>query len=172
VTTDQIAARAAVSKSTIYKSFATADDILRAVVDLEVDSFGGGSHLTFATKDGFIAELARYGTNLLSFLNTANAIRFAQLGFEAVRQHPDIARLFYTTGYDRAQREIAAMIADAIRLGIVPDTVDAWDAAEDFAALLEGFGTVRSQLGVTELPFPDPKSRANLMAMRFVLLFS
>lgn len=158
VSTDHLSKAACVSKATLYKYFDGMNELLRAVVEAEVESFECGVPVEVATKEEFSSTLIRFGTNLLQFLNQPEIIRFSQLMFEEARLHPDLARDFYDCAFNRTQEDLARLLQQGIDLGFMKTKSTAAELAEQLLGLWEGFGFVRALLGLTDRPFHDPSS--------------
>lgn len=160
VSTDDLVKAAAISKATLYRHFGGMDDLLRAVVDAEVDGFERGIPREVTTPSDFAAALEAFGSNLLQFLNQPEIIRFSQLMFEEARSSPDLASSFYSSAYGRTQEDLAELIQQALDQGWLPSSQPASELAELLLGMWEGFGFVRALLGLTDQPFPDPEAQS------------
>lgn len=157
VSTDDLAQAASVSKATLYRHFEGLNGVLRAVVEAEVESFEQGIPTDIETEEELFETLSSFGSNLLTFLNQPEVIRFSQLMFEEARSHPDLASDFYSCAYGRTQDDLSHLIQQGIDLGFLRSDHKAIDLAEQLLGLWEGFGFVRALLSLTRKPFENPE---------------
>lgn len=167
VSTDDLAKAASVSKATIYRHFNGLEDVLRAVVANEVESFEQGIPTDIRTQSDLRRSLCRFGANLLTFLNQPEIIRFSQLMFEEARTQPDLAKDFYSSAYGRTQEDLAHLIQQGMDQRCLKTDFSSLDLAEQLLGLWEGFGFIRALLGLTTKPFEDPEqlSRAGVITL-------
>ena len=159
VSTDLLAREAAVSKASIYRHYRNMSDILRCVTEAEAAKFREAVPPQTETLVQLKAALIQYGLKLLTFLNASDTLEFARVIHEEARSNPDLGKTFFDAAYGQTQRDFSKMFAAAQSAGILSDTTDAIDIAEDLIGLLEGMGLVRVQLGVVKVPYPDVETR-------------
>ncbi|MEM9028028.1 MAG: TetR/AcrR family transcriptional regulator [Pseudomonadota bacterium] len=157
VTTDVLAKEAAVSKATLYKYFPNMGAVLRAVTIAEGATFKAGVPTEVRTVEDLRAALTLYGTNLLEFLNRPEVLQFSALMYEEARRHPEVAAQFYEAAYGHTLAFVEALIAQALRKGLVDKTLSARELAEQLVGMWEGIPMVRAHLGVAAKPFPQPR---------------
>lgn len=157
VTTDALAKEASVSKATLYKYFPSMTEVLRSVVEAEGDSFNEGLAFKPATVAEFRESLVKFGCNLLTFLNKSDIIQFSQLMFEQSRSHPDISKEFYASAYVRSLHALAALIEHGQSKGFIHQNLTSTELAEQLIGMFEGIRCVKSNLGLTQRPFPHPR---------------
>jgi len=152
--TSEIARRAGTSKSTLYSAFGSMEGLLRAVIESEVNRFGGASQPPIDSYASFRAVLIDFCASLLAFLNQPETIHFARLMQEQARHQPRATDLYFNSAYLGTAREIdrileagAPFIAGTLRP----------DAADRFVAMLKGSRFDMAVLGLLDAPFPDPE---------------
>ena len=160
VSTDLLAKEAAVSKSTLYKYFPNMVEVLRAVTAAEAERFEAGTPKDVETVDELRAALVRYGVNVMTFLNRAEALQFTQLIYEEARAHPDIAAAFFDVAYGRTLRLVSTLIAQGLQKGFLTSPLSAAELAEQLVGMWEGVPVVRAQMGVVKRPFPKSRDWA------------
>lgn len=161
VTTDHLARAAAVSKATIYRYFDNMPDILRCVTEREVEKFSGPEAARIDTLADLRAALTDFGTNLLEFLNTEDAIEFSRLISEEARSNPIVANTFSDAAHGKTQRDLALLFAQAQKKNVLTSKSPPEQIAEDFIVLAEGLCFLRTQLGLMRKPYPDVTARVS-----------
>jgi AcrR family transcriptional regulator len=161
VTTDHLAREASVSKATIYRHFKNMPDILRCVTEREVEKFSGPDERRIHTLDDLRVALCDFGTNLLEFLNTEDAIEFARLISEEARSNPVVANTFSDAAHGKTQRDLAALFSQAQKNEVLTSDCAPEQIAEDFIVLAEGLCFLRTQLGLMRKPYPDVTARVS-----------
>lgn len=160
VTTDVLAREAKVSKATLYKYFESMSDVLSAVIEREGDRFGQDVPKDLPDRAALRETLARYGENLLTFLDTTEAVQFSTLIYEEARHHPEIGRTFYRSAYLRTVERLAGMLRRGQEAGWLDAEADAMDMADHLVGLWEGTRYAGALLGARKNPFPDPRGHA------------
>ncbi len=160
VTSDAVVAEAAVSKATLYKHFPSMNALFRAVVSAEVDRFGYDPQLSFGDVESFATALSNYATNLLSFLNSMDAVSLSRLMLEEARHQPDATATYFDTAYGQTLQQLATLFEGAAERGFIVLHRPASETAEAFLGALEGFGLLRAQLGIAKTPYPHPHDTA------------
>jgi len=160
VTTDRLSRDAGVSKSTIYKYFGDMGGVLAAVAEREGDVFQAGVTAAAGTPAEFRRSLVAYGTNLLHLLNRERCIQLDRMLHEEARKHPEVARSFYDASYGRSHREVTALLSHARGRGFLLNPQDPADLADNLLSMWNGLSYVRTRLGLSERPYPDPAAWA------------
>jgi TetR/AcrR family transcriptional repressor of mexJK operon len=148
---DGIAARAGVSKATIYAHFEGKDDLFGAIIRRRCEAnLGYASLPEFSEGDARTAltALAKHLTTLLAIPETLGMYRVVVA--EASRQ-PELARAFYEAGPTHGRTKIAQVFEDLDRKGELK-VPDSWAAADMFVGLLRGDAFQRLLLGLPEDP--------------------
>ena len=147
-TMEDVAARAGVSKVTVYKRFPDKESLFEATVRREVrrmeEAFDAWSF-----NDGSLAErLNAYGSILLRFLYSSEHMLLDRMLAHDLKHSPDLARRFFDVGPGACRARLAAMIAEAAAGGeiIIDDPVL---AAADVFALWSGFMPKEIEFGVS-----------------------
>ena len=147
-TMEDIAARAGVSKVTVYKRFPDKEALFEATVRREMrrmeDAFEAWPY-----ADGSLAErLNAYGSILLRFLYSTEHRLLDRMLAHDLKHSPDMARRFFEAGPGACRDRIAGMVADAAARGeVVVD--DPRLAAADLFALWSGFIPKEVEFGVS-----------------------
>jgi TetR/AcrR family transcriptional repressor of mexJK operon len=152
---DLIAARAGVSKATVYHHFVDKKALFIAAVAQECDDMRVGLERCCEQRAGDVEQaLQALGEKLIALaLSPAVSGLYRQVIAEAVRL-PEIGRLVLERGTLAAQDAVASHLRvwherGALRIDDVPS------AAIAFVALCQGDLAVRSRLGVLTHPFDD-----------------
>lgn len=158
---DLIAARAGVSKATVYNHFADKRALFVASVVEECDELREGLQRCLARPAGDLEpSLQRMGEQIMAvYLSPVVAGLFRHTIAEATR-FPDIGRLVFERGTLQLQEAIAAYLARWAERGVLR-LDDPRAAAVQFIALCQGDLGVRSRLGVLAYPV-DGEVRASV----------
>jgi len=161
-TTDAIAARAGVSKATLYNHFDDKGLLFAACVKAEADALAAGALAACvpATPSGGVEnDLRILGVRLARHLlsrqvNTLHAVIVAE-----ARRFPDLARALYESGFQRVRSIVASFLQNGI-----PDRAlmleDASVAAMHFVWLCIGDLKLRLELGLEQAAREDEIRRA------------
>lgn len=168
VTSDMIAAEAAVSKATIYRHFSSMPELFRAVVGNEVGRFGYDPGHVFADLESFEATLDTYCEKLLNFLNNPDVLAFSSLMMAEARTHPESAKIFFEAAYGETLRQLEELISTAYERRIIALEITPARAAEQLLGTLEGVGLLRVHFGLSTLPYPDPEIQARSVVKQFL----
>ncbi|HEX9241376.1 MAG TPA: TetR/AcrR family transcriptional regulator [Anaeromyxobacter sp.] len=152
---DLIAARAGVSKATIYSHFGDKQSLFVAAVVAECEALRSGLAPCREPPAGDVEEgLVRLGERIMTiFLTPAIRRLFRQATAESERL-PEIGRLVFERGTSAVLEAIAHQLQRLAERGAlrIPDPRE---AAIDFFALCQGDLTVRARLGVLEYPVDE-----------------
>ena len=157
VSTDRLASEARVSKTSIYRHFGDMTGVFTAVVKEDVSDFQFDVELPFRSRDDFRNAVVRFGNRLIAIICDPELIRFERLLFEETRRHPDIARLYYSNGYDIPHRQLSKVLASGQAAGFLSTSIDALDLADHLISMWDGLGSMRSRFGLTETPHLRPE---------------
>jgi AcrR family transcriptional regulator len=152
---DLIAARAGVSKATIYSHFADKQALFVAAVVAECDDLRTGLAGCRERPAGDVeVGLARLGERIMTiFLTPATRRLFRQATAEGERL-PEIGRMVFERGTCAVLEAIAIQLERWSAAGDLR-IADPREAAIDFFALCQGDLTVRARLGVLEYPVDE-----------------
>ncbi|MEM9404668.1 MAG: TetR/AcrR family transcriptional regulator [Acidobacteriota bacterium] len=156
VSTDMIAKEAAVSKTSLYKHFKGLLPLLNAVTRSEAKNFEPGEPLVLTDVQNLKAALTAYGTRLLSFLNDPEVLQFSQLMQEEARINKEVAATFYDAAYGNSLRFLEDCFSQGLDEGFLNSALSAGELADQLLGMWEGIPYIRAQMGVTDLPFPNP----------------
>jgi AcrR family transcriptional regulator len=149
---DAIAARAGVSKATVYHHFEDKQALFLAALFEECDALRGGLQACLERPAGDVEEaLQRLGERVLAvFLSPSAAGLYRQAVAESARL-PEIGRLLFERGTGAIQESIAAHLVRWNEAGVLR-VDDAHGSAVAFLALCQGDLATRSRLGILEQP--------------------
>lgn len=137
-TMEHVAARAGVSKVTVYKRFVDKEALFEAVVRREMTKMEA-AFKSWPFEDGSLAErLNAYGSILLRFLFSTEHMLLDRMLAHDLKHSPEMARRFFDAGPGACRNQLARMLADAAAVGEI--TIDdPLLAAADLFALWKGF---------------------------------
>ena len=146
VSIEAIAARAGVSKMTVYKHFTDKHALFEAAVLREMRRIEAAqiAGLSAGGTTDLEGTLRAFGLGIMSFLATGPAIDFYNVLAGELRRHPALARIFYDAGPRRTIDNLAAILASADRLTLD----DPRQAAEALFGLWQGASNFQLSLGV------------------------
>jgi TetR/AcrR family transcriptional repressor of mexJK operon len=146
---EAIAARAGVSKVTLYKHYPDKPALFRAAVEREMERIEAAQRLgsAEAAPTSVADQLRGFGLGVFSFLTTKPAIDFYSVVAGELRRHKDLARAFYDFGPGRTRANLARLIAGAAARGELSVT-DPEHAAEELFGLWQGFTNFQMSLDV------------------------
>lgn len=137
-TMENVAARAGVSKVTVYKRFEDKEALFEAVVRREMAKMEQAFE-SWPFEDGSLVErLNAYGSILLRFLFSTEHMLLDRMLAHDLKHSPAMARRFFDVGPGACRLRLAGMLGEAHASGeIVID--DPLLAAADLFALWKGF---------------------------------
>lgn len=137
-TIEEVAARAGVSKVTVYKRFEDKEALFEAVVRREMTRMEEAFE-TWPYVDGSLAErLNAFGSILLRFLYSTEQVALDRMLAHDLKHSPEMARRFFKAGPGACRTRLAKMIAEAAAQGEIAID-DPLLAASDVFALWSGF---------------------------------
>ena len=142
---EAIAARAQVSKVTVYGHFGTKQALFTAAIERECEKIRGT--LLFDENNTPLRErLAAFGHTMIAFLSRPEMIRFEQRIAAETERHPEIGRCFLDAGPRRMKAALAGMLERARARGELV-AMDSALAAEQFASMVKGLADVERRFG-------------------------
>jgi TetR/AcrR family transcriptional repressor of mexJK operon len=119
---DEVAARAAVSKQTVYKHFADkerlfADIVLRAVE--EIDGLFTESALTLHETGDLDGDLRALGRQFVWWLMQPDVLRLRRLIISEANRFPELSRTWYERGFQRVISTLATALSHLAERGLL-----------------------------------------------------
>lgn len=143
---EAIAARAEVSKVTVYAHFGTKEALFTAAIERECEKLRGA--LLFDDGSAPLRDrLAAFAHAMDAFLSRPEMIRFEQRIAAETARHPELGRCFLEAGPMRMKRALADLLERARARGELGGMPDPLLAAEQFAALVKGMADVERRFG-------------------------
>jgi len=149
VAMEEVAARARVSKSTLYAIYADKTALFEAAMLREMERIEAAQGLNEPGPPDapFEDTLRAFGTGIMRFLASELAIGFYGALSAEIRRHPHLSSAFWELGPGRTRANLATIIAGAASRGeIVID--DAFEAADSLFGLWQGFSNLQLALDV------------------------
>lgn len=153
---DLVAQRARVSKTTLYTRFASKEALYAATISAECDRRGMRFHAE--DFDGLPLEeaLRRIGRRFVELIWSPEAIRIHQTVTGEAARFPEVARLFFEAGPDKAIAAVVGYFARAAERGLarIDDPVF---TTRQFLAALQGGPYCELTLGLCCPPADDER---------------
>ncbi len=149
---EAIAARAKVSKGTLYASFADKTALFEAAMLRETERIELAQRFTTSeVVDASLRDTLRsFGLGIMNFLASDPAIAFYGALSADVRRRPDLSHAFWELGPGRTRANLAAILARAAEHGEI-QIDDPGHAADALFGLWQGFSNLQLALeGGTE----------------------
>ena len=155
-TIEGIAARAGVSKVTVYNHFGDKRALLAAAVTREAEKMRTHFAIDACSTASLPERLRTIGAAMVAFLSRPEMIQFDRRIAAETEHEPDIGLAFLDNGPRRMKAAFAALLERADRTGelTVPDPLL---AAEQFASMCKGMGDLERRFGAP----PDPAQDAS-----------
>ncbi len=150
---ESIAARAGVSKVTVYNRFGTKEALFVAAVEYECDSMRDALDFTDVAAINLRDALIDFGVNMNAFLDRDEMIRFERHLAVETEHNPEIGRLFLEAGPRRMHRSLSGLLDKAVESGKL-DIDDTMGAAEQLAGMIKGMADLERRMGQL-----NPKTR-------------
>ena len=145
---EAIAAKAGVSKVTLYSHYPDRDALFEAAVRREMEQIERAQAQPVAGPPVAIADQLRtFGIGIMSFLASKPAIDFYSAVAGELRRHDRLARRFYDLGPGRTHGNLAALLSAGLQRGELTDLVPD-EAAEELFGLWQGLTNFRFSLGI------------------------
>ena len=119
---DEIAARAAVSKQTVYKHFADKESLFSAIVRAAVDAAGDpvlGDATALADSDDLATDLRALARQQLEQVVQQRLMRLRRLVIGEANRFPELGRAFYERGAGRSTAALATAFEHLTARGLL-----------------------------------------------------
>ncbi|QYG94190.1 TetR/AcrR family transcriptional regulator [Iamia sp. SCSIO 61187] len=117
---DEVAARARVSKQTVYKHFGDKESLFFELVTVTVEGAASASAALDQTiGDDVAADLSVYARALAHGVMQPEVLDLRRLVIAEAVRFPGLGRRFYELGLARTVERLAAIVADLDRRGVV-----------------------------------------------------
>lgn len=144
-TIENIAARAGVSKVTVYNHFGDKQGIFSAAVEGECEKIRD-QLLDDDPRVPLHDRLMNFGRSMIAFLERPEMIAFEHRLAAETKQHPDLGERFLEAGPRRMHRALAGLLDRAARRGeIIP--ANSHVAAEQLASMFKGLSDIERRFG-------------------------
>ena len=169
---EAIAAKARVSKVTLYRHYPDRAALFEAAVRREMTLIEQSQTVPpFNASTAIADQLRAFGIGIMSFLASKPAIDFYSVVAGELRRHDQLARMFYDLGPGRTRMNLSALIAAGMRRGeltaLVPN-----EAADELFGLWQGFTNFQFSLGIDiEALRADVVSRVDRGVRVFLLAY-
>lgn len=146
-TMEEIAARAGVSKVTVYSRFPDKHALFEGFVRAQMVAMASSFEAEDVRGGTLEQRLNAFGVALLSFLFDPAHVDFKRAMMLLLRDMPEFAQRFFDAGPGSCRTLVASELAEAQQRGeIACDDVAA--AAEDLMSLWKGFDDVEMEFGL------------------------
>lgn len=147
---DAVAAKAGVSKMTLYRHFGNKEalfaGVIRALCEQIVDA---GLERVFEQAPR--QALRSYAKKMIAIVFACETVELHRIVIAESRRFPKLGRLFYVTGPEKCV-EVLARYLERHRRDRRLRIADPWRAAEEFLELLRGYAHLRLLLGLDKRP--------------------
>ena len=144
---DAVAARADVSKLTVYAHFADKDGLFQAIVRARCDADNRPERFDDYVDLPARAALTEMGRNFLALLLSPDVLRLYAVITAEARRRPKVAELFFEAGPERLAALFVEYFRRASERGVYAID-DPEVAADQFLSLLKGMLHFRATLGL------------------------
>lgn len=148
-TVEEIAARAGVSKVTVYSRFPDKHALFEGFVRAQMAGMASSFDAEDVRGGTLEQRLNAFGVALLSFLFDPAHVDFKRAMMLLLRDMPEFARRFFDAGPGSCRALVASVLAEAHGRGEI-DCEDAVVAAEDLMSLWKGFDDVEMEFGLID----------------------
>lgn len=144
---DMVAARAGVSKATIYAHFASKDVLFGAIICRRCEDQSGGLGAVSLGDADARTTLTTIARHLMDMLTAPEVVEIYRLVVAESPRHPDLARVYYEEGPGRGKQLIAEVLGKLAARGLL-DMPDPWKATDLFVNMMRGEVFHRILLGL------------------------
>jgi TetR/AcrR family transcriptional repressor of mexJK operon len=171
VTMEAVAARAGVSKATVYTRHPDRDQLLRVVVEAESFTMTRAIETPPRTPHELTAALLAFVKRLSAFLASKRHLRLMQVMGSPSRGMPRARREIYLNGPQHTHHALAAYLASAADAGLIRCS-DPVQSAELLLGMMMGLDLVRASYGMPLKPkrVEDKAQHAHFIVTSFLAL--
>ena len=144
-TIENIAARAGVSKVTVYSHFGDKHGVFSAAVESECEKIRD-QLLDDDPQVPLRDRLMNFGRSMIGFLERPEMIAFEHRLAAETKQHPDLGERFLEAGPRRMHRALAGLLERAASRGEIEPT-DSHVASEQLASMFKGLSDIERRFG-------------------------
>ena len=148
---DQVVAEAGVSKRTLYKYFATKQDLLAALIDQVCSQLIAPLKVEAASDADLADVLRRLALDYLHVITAPSALRLYRTVLAESGRFPEIGQAFHAAGQEASVDALAAFLARRADAGEI-EIADPRFAAEQFLVMVSGAPRTRRLLGIGGAP--------------------
>ena len=163
VSTDMLAKKANVSKTTLYKHFADKNAILAAVIDSETTRIFHVNAEIPNERKAYHEYLVQFGCNVLELLTDPVVIRFDQLVLSQAIQAPEITAFFFSYACDKTYDYLTHVITQGQKLGFLQSQYPAEKLGEVLIAAWKGKVHERAMYGVAPADYGNLREHVELV---------
>ncbi len=146
VSIEQIAAKASVSKVTIYNQFGDKRGLFTAAVEAECGRMETYFSIDDTTSGNWRDRLTAIGHGMVAFLSRPEMIQFERRIAAETVHDPEIGAAFLAAGPHRMKKALAGVLRALAQAGHL--RIDDADlAAEQFASMCKGMGDLERRFG-------------------------
>lgn len=164
---ETVAARARVSKATVYRQYVDKTGLLAAIVEQESERLLERIHRLSHGSGTLSERLIAFGDAMTNLIGGAEHRALEAVIEQEAVHHPQLARRFFASGPARLHAALADILAEAAAAGEI-EVQDAGTAAEHLIGLLLGFAAVRRRFLPLE---PDQNANPSERVSEAVALF-
>jgi TetR/AcrR family transcriptional repressor of mexJK operon len=146
VTVDSIAAAAGVSKATVYAHFPDKRALFQECVRREMAKIEASQQIADIGGKDLREVLITFGTGIMIFLTSPDAVDFYSALSGELRRDPDLARMFYDAGPGRTLANLSAILGSNLASGLAIN--DAEGAADMLLGMWQGITSYQLMLGI------------------------
>jgi TetR/AcrR family transcriptional regulator, mexJK operon transcriptional repressor len=145
---DMVAAKATVSKATIYAHFQSKDELFGAIIRRRCDDHSEGlGAVTLAENLDARAALTAMASHLLTMLMNPEVIGIYRMVVAEAARHPDLAKAYYEEGPLRGKKRLSEILDTLTARGVLK-VPDSWQAMDQFIGMLRSECFNRALMGL------------------------
>jgi TetR/AcrR family transcriptional regulator of autoinduction and epiphytic fitness len=163
---DRIAARAGVSKRTVYNHFVSKEQLFEAIAAELIERVQEVSQRPYDPAQPLDAQLDEIGGHVLDMLASPSFLSLARVTLAELIRSPELARRTYSL-FRARQTGLARWLADAVADGRLA-VAEPERAADQFMGQLNAFALWPQLLGGQ--PVPDAAERARILEPAVAML--
>lgn len=145
---DMVAAKATVSKATIYAHFQSKDELFGAIIRRRCDDQAVGlGAVTLAENMDARGALTAMARHLLTMLLTPEVLGMYRMVVSEAARHPDLAKVYYEEGPLRGKKRLSDILETLAARGLL-NIDDSWRAMDQFIGMLRSEHFNRALMGL------------------------